>query len=259
MKKPVLTYYNIAPDVTAFSTTRHGGYGFGKYGEMNINTFCGDDEDTIKRNREALCTELGIETDRLIMPHQTHGTEIMQIADDFLSLPSPIQKMILEGIDALITDIKGICIGVSTADCIPIILYDTEHHATAVVHAGWRGTVKRIVCKAIYAMHLSYKSKPSNLIAVIGPGISLKAFEVGDEVYEQFASEGFDMNTISERKTKWHIDLKECNRQQIISSGILESNVSTLDICTYNNVEDYFSARRLGIDSGRIYTGIIIR
>ena len=257
MLVPKLHIYDISPDVTAFSTTRHGGYGSGVYGEFNINRYCGDDETCIDNNAEALSLELNVKKDDIIMPHQTHGTEVMQIAKDFISLHGNVKKMILEGVDALITDVKGLCIGVSTADCIPILIYDEAHHAAAAVHAGWRGTVKRIAMKAVSAMRVTYGSRPEDLTAVIGPGISLEAFEVGDEVYEEFASAGFCMADISRRYDKWHIDLPECNRSQLSAAGV--SDIRMTGICTYNNSADFFSARRLGVASGRIFTGIILR
>lgn len=257
MLVPKLHIYDISPDVTAFSTTRHGGYGSGVYGEFNINHYCGDDETCIDNNAEALSLELNVKKDDIIMPHQTHCTEVMQIAKDFIPLPGNVKKMILEGVDALITDVKGLCIGVSTADCIPILIYDEAHHAAAAVHAGWRGTVKRIAMKAVSAMRVTYGSRPEDLTAVIGPGISLEAFEVGDEVYEEFASAGFCMADISRRYDKWHIDLPECNRSQLSAAGV--SDIRMTGICTYNNSADFFSARRLGVASGRIFTGIILR
>lgn len=258
MSRPILTYYNMSPRVTAFSTTRHGGHSRGAYAEFNINRYCGDDEDCVKLNTDALCCELKINRSQLVMPHQTHDTETRLIAADFLTLPDKVRDMILDGTDALITDVKGVCIGVSTADCIPILLYDADHHAAAAIHAGWRGTLKRIATKAVHSMNISYGTRPEALKAVIGPGISLDAFEVGDEVYDEFASSGFDMSNISVRKNKWHIDLKECNRRQLNALGIPDSNIYVSPICTYNSADDYFSARRLGTMSGRIFTAIML-
>ena len=259
MPQPTLTYYNLSPSVTAFSTTRHGGFSQGTYGEFNINKFCGDNEGCINKNLEALSRTLGISGNAVIMPHQTHGTEVRLIAKDFLALPQQVKGMVLEGVDALITDVRNICIGISTADCIPIIIYDHAHHAAAAVHAGWRGTVQRIAQKTIDTMHIAYGSRPEELQAVIGPGISLGAFEVGDEVYSEFAEAGFDMATISRREDKWHIDLKECNRQQLCASGIADSSITVSPVCTYTDYADYFSARRLGTASGRIFTGIMLK
>ena len=257
--KPVLKFYALDEAVTAFSTTRHGGCSRNDYGEFNINAYCGDDEDCIRRNRAALCEELGIAEDRLIMPHQTHSVEIMQIGDEFFSMPDTVRKMILEGVDGLMTNIPGVCIGVSTADCIPVLLYDAEHQACCAVHAGWRGTVKSILLKAVASMRASYGSVPSSLKACIGPGISLDNFEVGDEVYDEFAKAGFDMTKISRRYDKWHIDLWECNRCQLLSTGIPEQNIQMAGICTYSHSDEFFSARKLTVNSGRIYTGILLK
>lgn len=259
MMKPQLTYYDISPDTTAFSTTRHGGHSTGNYAELNINRYCGDNPEDIEKNLEDLCRELGVDKERVIMPHQTHGTEVMQIGADFLSLSATVKGMILEGVDALITDVKDVCIGVSTADCIPILIYDYAHHAAAAVHAGWRGTVKRIACKAVKMMEVSFGSRPEDLTAVIGPGISIDAFEVGDEVYAEFEAAGFNMADISRQEDKWHIDLPECNRRQLAAMGLKENNINVSWVCTYNNSNDYFSARKLGTESGRIFTGIILR
>lgn len=259
MMKPQLTYYDISPDTTAFSTTRNGGHSTGNYAELNINRYCGDNPENIEKNLEDLCRELGVDKERVIMPHQTHGTEVMQIGADFLSLSATVKGMILEGVDALITDVKDVCIGVSTADCIPILIYDYAHHAAAAVHAGWRGTVKRIACKVVKMMEVSFGSRPEDLTAVIGPGISIDAFEVGDEVYAEFEAAGFNMADISRKEDKWHIDLPECNRRLLAAMGLKEDNINVSGVCTYNNSNDYFSARKLGTESGRIFTGIILR
>lgn len=256
---PVLDYYDLSPSVTAFNTTRCGDVSRGEYGGFNINRYCGDDEACIKSNLEMLGRELNVKAGNIIMPHQTHECEVRQIGGEFLTLPDTVKAKILEGVDALTTNVRDICIGVSTADCIPIIIYDPKHHASAAIHAGWRGTVKRIAQKAIASMRLSYQSQPQDLVAVIGPGISLEAFEVGDEVYNEFASAGFDMSAISQHKDKWHIDLKECNLQQLVQSGISKENITVSDICTFNTSDRYFSARKLGTNSGRIFTGIVLK
>ena len=161
--KPELTYYDIAEGVTAFSSTRHGGYSKGSHGEFNVNLYCGDVPEDIAANRKALCRLLKIKADRLIMPHQVHTTGIAQIGRTFFRLSEEVRCQVLEGIDALMTDIPGVCIGVSTADCIPIIIYDPEHRAASVVHSGWRGTVANIAGVAVTSMQHAYHSRPEML------------------------------------------------------------------------------------------------
>ena len=170
--KPELTYYDISEGITAFSSTRHGGYSEGTHGEFNVNLYCGDTPEAITANRKALCQLLRIKTDRLVMPHQVHTTGIAQIGRTFFRLSEEVRRQVLEGIDALMTNIPGVCIGVSTADCIPIIIYDPEHRAASVVHSGWRGTVANIAGVAVNSMQRAYHSRPELLKAVIGPGIS---------------------------------------------------------------------------------------
>lgn len=259
MIRPILKYYDIGVGVKAFSSTRKGGYSHGNYGEFNVNKYCGDDEACITKNRRALCDELDINEERLIMPHQNHGTEIRQIAPDFFNLPNVIQKQILEDVDGVMTNMMDVCVAVSTADCIPVLLYDNEHHACAAVHAGWRGTVARILQRAVAVMKTAYKTNLEHLEVCIGPGISLNAFEVGDEVWQKFAEAGFDMKSISKRYDKWHIDLWECNRMQLIDIGVNPCNIQIANICTYSNTDEFFSARQMSINSGRILTGILLK
>lgn len=272
--QPVLNYYNLSDDVKAFSTTRHGGVSEGNYASLNINEYCGDSKANTDANRLLLANELGIDANHIIMPHQTHGVESRIIGEEFATLPDGVKKMLLEGVDAVMTNIPGMCIGVSTADCIPVLLYDEEHHAAAAIHAGWRGTLARIVHKTVQEMRMAYQTDPTKLKAVIGPGISLDNFEVGDEVYAAFEQAAFDMSTIAEKRIKrnpnaddpakaferkWHINLPLANIQMLTHNGVDEANIINTGICTFDNADNYFSARRLGIESGRIYTGIIIR
>lgn len=259
MKENRLTLYELAPEVVAFSTTRHGGYSRGRYGEFNVNRYCGDNPADIRRNEELLARQLGIGIDRLVMPHQVHGDRVLKVDGGFLALPAAERLQALEGFDAVMTSEKGVCVGVSTADCIPVLLYDGEKQAVCAVHAGWRGTVARIVVKAVGAMAEAYGTRPADLRAQIGPGISLESFEVGDEVYEAFVAAGFDMAGIARRQEKWHIDLPACNRGQLLAAGVPAGAIGCCDVCTYQHPDTYFSARRLGIQSGRIFTGIVTR
>ena len=259
IKQPQLEYYKMGAGVVAFSSTRHGGCSKGNYAAFNINRYCGDNEEDIRSNRAALCETLGISDNHLIMPHQVHETKVAKIDKAFFSLDATEKKKALEGVDALMTNLRNVCIGVSTADCIPVLLYDKEKQAVCAIHAGWRGTVKRIVMKAVEAMMQDYGTQPQQLVAQIGPGIHLDSFEVGDEVYEAFAQAGFPMEQMSKKKEKWHIDLPACTRLQLIAAGLSPLSIGVSPICTFQQFADYFSARRLGVNSGRIFTGIIMQ
>ncbi len=135
----MLHYNNITPRVTAFSTTRHGGVSEGHFGEFNVNHYCGDNPDHVARNRKLLAEELHISVDHLIMPHHVHKVESRLINAEFLILPEQVRTMVLEGADCVMTQEREVCVSVSTADSIPVLLYDPVHHATTAAHAGWRG------------------------------------------------------------------------------------------------------------------------
>lgn len=264
---PDLLYYDFGPDVVAFSTRRQGGVSEGNYASFNINSHCGDNPLHVAANRQSLCQVLGIGTDRLVIPHQTHSTRVMYADESLLQLPAILRATMLEGVDALVTDVRGACIGVSTADCIPILIHDPVHGVAAAVHAGWRGTVGRIVVETLALMHREFQTCVTDVRAVIGPGISVEAFEVGDEVYETFVSAGFPMDKLARKKPSirnvsevcWYIDLWEANRMQLVSRGVPEEQIYVSGICTYEHVDEFFSARRQGINSGRIFSGIMLK
>ena len=185
---------------------------------------------------------LGLRIEDLALPRQTHSDHVLWVSE--AGRP--------EDTDAVITDKPALCVCVKTADCIPILLYDTRQRIVAAVHAGWRGTVSRIVQKTIKQMK---PFDPKDLHAIIGPGISLQQFEVGDEVYEAFKTAGFPMDRITERREAWHIDLWEANRFLLEEEGV--EDIFIEGTCTRTSA-DFYSARRETINTGRNYNGIYI-
>ena len=238
--------YPTPSHITAFSTTRDGG--------------------------------VSIPIPLLLMPlHQTHDTKTVIIDEAFLSKNPLEQALALDGVDALSTQLPDICICVRTADCIPVLLWDDTTHIVSAVHAGWKGTQKRIVESNIDVLNATYGTQAEHLHAIIGPGIGPESFEIGDEVYDLFAQAGFPMDSIAKRYpvmnpdtphglpshrgggqeigSKWHIDLWECNRLQLIKKGVNPDNIHVAGIDTYTNYDRFFSARRNL--NGRIINGIM--
>ena len=238
-------------NISCFSTTRHGGCGEGAYATFNCTHYCGDNPEQVKSNLEKLAMSLPERPRLFVIPRQTHTTNVRIITD----VPTLEE---LQDVDAVVTHLKGFCLCVSTADCVPILIYDKVKQVIAAVHAGWRGTVGRIVEKTLEAMKSHYGTEGKDVIACIGPSISLESFEVGDEVYNVFTEAGFDMDRIAKKYEKWHLDLWEANRLQLLAQGVLPEHIEVAGICTYQQHEDFFSARRLGIKSGRILSGIML-
>lgn len=251
-----MEFYDLGKDIIAFTTDRTQGRDMERIRETIITRFP-DHKGKMSRG---------------LYPHQTHTDCIFHITEEFLAKNETERKNLLEGIDAVISDVKDIILGISTADCIPVLVYDPEHHAAAAIHAGWRGTVKRIVEKAVGQMQETFGTDAAKCAAVIGPGISLDSFEVGDELGEAFISEGFDIAPVSTRMPKMntaeptdekrlHLDLKEINRRQLLSLGVMAEKIKVSDIDTYTD-ERFFSARREqkgAVKCGRILSGFILR
>lgn len=265
----VLHYYNMSPAVTAFTTTRHGGYSKDNFASLNINPHRGDDPIAVEKNLRAVADEIGLDAGSIVRQHQVHETFLRNIDDSYFIMDRDEREKWLEGIDGVVTNRRRTCIGVFTADCIPVLFFDPVQNAIGAAHAGWRGTVKRIAEKTVAFMTEKFGSNPQDIHAIIGPGITMKNFEVGQEVYDAFADAAFDMPSIARKmpvvnaladgpSEKWHIDLPQCNRLQLISAGLNDENISLSGIDTYDNQYDYFSARRLKTGFGTMYTGIFM-
>ena len=251
--KQMLEYGILKPysNIFGFSTTRHGGCGEGAYATFNCTHYCEDNPEHVKANLETPSWLLPERPRVIVIPRQTHTANVQVIKD----VPTPEE---LQDVDAVGTQLKDFCLCVSTADCVPVLLFDKEKQVIAAIHAGWRGTVGRIVEKTIEVMRIQYGTEGKDLVACIGPSISLESFEVGDEVYAAFEEAGFDMARIARRYEKWHLDLWEANRVQLLANGVLPEHIEVAGICTFQRHEDFFSARRLGIKSGRILSGIML-
>ncbi len=244
--------------VTAFNLTRGDADG-NPYSEVNLCNYTGDSTIHVVTGRAALCEHLRIPIDHLVMPRQTHGNRVAVIDSQFMQLNFDERNERLQGIDALITPLTGVCIGVNTADCVPIVIADPATGLIAVAHAGWKGTVARIATQVVQRM-VQMGANPANMQAAIGVSICKRCFEVGDEVVQQFEQSGFDIGRIMHRYKatgKAHINLQLANKLTLHEAGIPLSHITIAHRCSRCNPHRYFSARRLGINSGRTFTAII--
>lgn len=198
---------------------------------------------------EAFSTNIKDSTDfDVTLPlHQAHGTRSV-----IVDANGPQEDTY--GADALITNTYGVRIGVKTADCVPILLYEPENHVIAAIHSGWKGTVANITALTINKMERVWDVRPEKMKALIGPCIHVEAFEVGDEVYDAFSAAGYvdfchRMPSFgTDRGVKWHVDLPGICRLQLKEAGL--QDIETRSECTFTLHHDFYSARRLGKDFG---------
>jgi hypothetical protein len=232
-----------------FVSTRHGGVSQGDLGSLNMSFSVGDLPENVRANRAHVAQAMGVDASNLIFGKQTHGNNV--------ALVTGHGKDDLTDADALITNCRGLCIAVTVADCVPILLYDPENEAIAAVHAGWRGTAANIAQKAALKMAEHFGSKPSQMLACIGPSAGPDQYEVGSEVVNVFAS-SYAQGVVLRRQPngKAHLNLWEANRQQLAAIGIQQ--IEMAQICTISQPHEFFSARHFQGKGGRFAAGIVL-
>ncbi len=239
---------------TAFSTMRGSGCPGTPYSGFSTCDYTGDEADHVAHCRAELARFLDIPLRNLIIPRQTHSSEVAVIRNP-ANIPS------LEGVDALVTDVPRLALCIHTADCVPGVLYDPVAHVIGAFHSGWKGTVARIAARTVEAM-VSAGADPERIHAALGPSICMNCFEVGEEVAAQFS----DVNRLTGGKVisrrygeRPHVDLREAVSYALISSGVRSENIIRSGLCSYCDHHRFFSARRLGTASGRTLTCIMLR
>jgi YfiH family protein len=223
-------------------TTRHKGLGARTQGVRQA-----DDWKTVAE-------AFGIDSERLVTVNQVHGEDIVVIDDkNFMNIKAAKA-------DALITDVRGVAVGVETADCVPILLVDPETPAVAAVHAGWRSTVKNIAQKTVEKMQIEFGTEPGRMIAAIGPAIGPECYEVDEPVMgpvrEKFS---FWQEVASPRgNDRWSLDLVKLNRRELMQAGLPEINVYSFGLCTCCIADLFYSFRREG-RTGRMLSAVMIK
>lgn len=258
----LINYTNLnehSPRIAHFSSTRIGGISEGAYSSLNLGLFTADKPEAIAHNRNLLCVALVIPRENLHNAHQTHGAAVKLIDEALLALPAVERQAALHGYDALITNIPQQCVTVTTADCVPILFYDKANHAVAAIHSGWRSTLVNICAETLKLMQQEFGTKPQQVVAAIGPCISMENYEVGAELYTAFQDNGYDCSLFFKAVSdeKYLFDVRELVKYQLLVLGI--SNIETSTYCTFSESDLFFSARRLGNDSGRMLSGIYLR
>ncbi|MGC3978327.1 MAG: peptidoglycan editing factor PgeF [Paludibacteraceae bacterium] len=255
----LITYpiFSQFEEINHFTSTRNTGVSQGDFFSLNLGVYSGDEAENIQKNFNLLFDFIGIKPYQLFIPHQTHGDEIMVIDNPFLNQDNETQKTLLYGKDALITNLPNVYVGVTTADCVPILIYDPVKKAVGAVHAGWRGTCAKVLSKTIEKMGTVFNSNPSDMLAAIGPSISVNVYDVGNELIAEFKNAGFNTYEIFQLKDeKVYLDLWEANGNLLLEKGLRNKNIEVTGRCTFTEYETFFSARKLGIKSGRMISVI---
>lgn len=249
-------------------------------GDLNLGFTAEDDRETVLRNRRLLAEAVTSNpATPIVSLRQFHSNRVVHTTRADASRKHPRRA------DGQMTAGPGLLLAIQTADCIPVLVADRNRRAVAAFHAGWRGTVKRIVESGVGRMRLAFGSKPKDLIAAIGPGIGLCCYAVGEEVLSEFESqfsyarelfrEVYDADPVrkkypmlfltqrapghSQLAPSLHVDLIEANRRQLLSAGLSPQSIQVVGGCTQCHTDLFFSHRASHGHAGRMMAVIGIR
>ncbi len=225
-------------------TTRQGGVSEGIYASLNLGTNRGDDREKVRENYRRVCAALEVDPGKLVFSSQVHGdvVRVVTSADVGKGLDRPVDY----DADGLVTDVPGLTLTVFGADCLTILLCDPVRRVIGAVHAGWRGTALGIVERVVEVMAEHYGSRPQDLLAAIGPGISKCCFETEEDVPNAMTAAlgaGALPYISGGDGGKFHVDLKGLNLLRLNRCGVLTTNVDISPDCTLCKPETYWSHR----------------
>ncbi|MGN7613017.1 peptidoglycan editing factor PgeF [Magnetococcales bacterium HHB-1] len=270
-----------------FFTTRKGGVSQGVFSAFNLGLHVPDDPHHVLTNRRLIKTHLqtlfdpvmGMANPEMIFVQQVHSNQALKVDAHFPRQENPTQ--IPPEADAMITTETGLLLSILTADCVPILLYDAhqpQNRVVAAIHAGWRGTLAGVIDTTITKMKKA-GAKANTIVAVIGPAIQAKNYQVGAEVYQAFKTQPAFKTVIDQlflydhgaqftastthKKERWYFNLPKAVVFSLRQNDILDDNIHNVDLCTFENSDLFFSHRRASQQQkhscGRMLAGIIIQ
>jgi YfiH family protein len=280
------------PDLVHGIFTRLGGYSKDPYWGLNVSFTTGDDIENVKRNRLLALSALQLDTYPCATLWLVHGADVAVVDEGpwewrfdqpFMTLAEE-QKVLLRTTtprwkaDAIITRQRGISLAMSSADCVPVMLYDPLQNAIGLAHAGWRGTARGIAVATVEAMREQFGSEPGDIYAGLGPSIGPCCYEVSQEVQGLFLGRiEFDMHPTAERyrnlvresavfsvrehthRDSLRLDLWNTNRNQLLMAGLLPEHIELSDICTSCEKDRFYSHRGEHGKAGRFPSILALR
>ena len=236
-----LVYYQFdsfsdQPGIRHGVFTRLGGISEAPYDTLNLGRTVGDSEQAVQENDRRICNELGFSKASLVTGYQVHS--------DVVAVVGPAERaIVLPTTDALVTDSPAVSLTLRFADCVPVLFYDPRRQVIGIAHAGWKGTVDRICVKVVAKMESVFGSRPSDVLAGIGPAIGPCCYQVGDDVVERVVGSFAyaDELLLPQPDGSVHFDLWTANRRQLEDAGV--TAVEEARICTACRHDEFFSHR----------------
>jgi len=248
-------FHNLTsyPGIKHFITSRKGGISPPPFDSLNLGFHTSDHRSNVVENRNILAKNLGIHPGSIISCRQVHGDTVEIIS---APLPGPSHETEWISCDAMVTAVRGACLLIQVADCVPVLFYDPVNGVVAAAHAGWRGTVRNIAGKTVKVMMEVFGCKAEHILAGIGPSIGPCCYEVGEEVVLEARSAMLGEALSQDGKPVF--DLWKANRIQLLNAGLKDSQVETSGICTRCQSGRFYSSRAGKGVTGRFGAGIML-
>jgi polyphenol oxidase len=244
-----------------FVTGRSGGFSNGPFKSLNTGFHSGDRFEDVLNNRRKIAGVLNLDISQFTFARQTHSANVAIVGKEQKGKGGARPDDAIDNTDALITQERGICICVQTADCVPLLVYDPEKHVVAAIHAGWRGTLRKVAEHTIHTLIETFGCHPADLLVGIGPSNGPCCYEVGEDVREEAIAALGSVNGIilpGASRGKYIFDQWQANKQQLLECGIKEENIEITTYCSQTHHDLFFSSRAGKGVTGRTTSGIML-
>ncbi len=241
---------------------RTGGVSRGGYESLNLSYTRGDDKTAVDENFRRAAGFFDTTPDMVVSAYQTHTSNILRVGMKDAG-SGVVRERLYPDADGLITDVPGLLLTTSHADCTPIFIADPAHKAIGMVHSGWKGTAACIAANAVRAMQDEFGTDPEDIVAAIGPCICGACYEVGDDVADRFISAYGSLTSFSDcngtgpmlkplDNGKYLLNQKAVNVRILMNAGVCRRNISVSGLCTYEREDIFFSHRKMGEKRGNL-------
>ncbi len=243
-----------APVTHAF-LSRRGGVSVAPFDSLNFDSRDADPAEQVEKNLSRVSSAFGLDAGRLVTVNQVHGDNVLLVDDKTQHLRKKVDA------DAVITTVSGVPIGILTADCLPVLLYDPVKRAVAAVHAGWKGSAAGVVLKTIEMMKKKFSTRPGDILAALGPYIGPCCYAVKENVASEF-ERGFGSSSvdyIQDIYGELRLDIGMGNISQLVGAGVQREKISMVAACTSCNNGLLFSYRKDNGVTGRQLSFIMLK
>lgn len=236
-------------------STRLGGVSQGCWSSLNLSFDRGDDPEAVRENFRRIGAAIGVKPEDMVLSRQTHTTNVRVMTEQDCGKGMTRERDYTD-VDGMITNVPGLCLVTSYADCVPLYFVDPVRKAIGLSHSGWRGTVGKIGKETVRLMEKEFGSDPSDILAAVGPSVCMDCYEVSEDVIRK-VREAFDEELWPELfyekpDGKYQLDLWKANESIFLESGILPEHIAVTNVCTHCNSQILYSHRTSGNRRGNL-------